>query len=59
MQNEIQGVQVGKLKALYLSLASSSKVPLDAFGRNLADQDRVMLRLKRDQSNVGRITFVA
>src|SRR5215475_915240 len=59
MQQEIERVQIRQLVAFDLALADSGEVSFDALRGDFADEYRVMLRFERDQSDVGRVAFVA
>jgi hypothetical protein len=58
MQQEIERVQVGQLKALDLAFADSGEVSFDALGGDFAREYRVMLGFERDQADVGSVAFV-
>src|SRR5579864_893284 len=59
MQHKIQRMQVGQFISLHIAAADSGEMFLHSLRRYFADQNGIILRLKRDEANVGVITFVA
>src|SRR5258708_18419094 len=58
MQQEIQRAQIRHLKPLHLAVTNAAKMFLHARGSDLRDENRIILRLQRNQSNVSGVAFV-
>src|SRR5437016_4390989 len=58
VQKKIQRAKVGDFEPLDLAVAQAFKVLLHALGRDLFDQDRIILGLQCDQPNVDGVAFV-
>src|SRR4029077_719715 len=56
---EIQGSQIRKLEAFHFALAYAGEMLLHALGGDFADQNRIMLGLPRDQSDVDQVALIA
>src|SRR5579872_1094181 len=59
MQQKIQRAQVGQLEPLDFSQTDSLEMFLHALRRNVFHQDRIILRLARDDADVRRIALVS
>src|SRR4029077_5537159 len=59
MQEEIEGPQVGQLKALDRSRDDALEMALDPRGGHFPDQHGIVLRLPGDKADVGGIALVA
>src|SRR5689334_3430376 len=59
MQQEIQGSQIRQLEALDIPIAHAGEMLFDALGRDLAHQDRIVLRPSGNQSDVHQVALIA
>ena len=58
MQQKIQRAKIWQLKPLDFAMRNAFEVLLHTFSRNLANEDRIQLIMKRNQSDVRCIAFV-
>src|SRR6185369_13026240 len=59
VQNKIQRMQVRQFVSFYFTPANSRKVFFYALGGDLTQQERIVLCLEGDDSNIGIIALVA
>src|ERR1043166_4943914 len=59
MEQKIERLEVRELESLHLSEADPLEVPFHSRGRDVLPDERIILRLSRDQPHIPRVAFVA
>jgi hypothetical protein len=59
MEQKIQGAEIGEFEALDGTEADAGEVALDSLDADFAHENRVVLRLAGDETDIDCIAFVA